>query len=159
MSIIHRETQTIPAIRLQIHETLSKANASVKVNPFTQFIVYGNSINQYCTASTTCNIYRNDTSLSNNTNEILGAGTYFYTANISDSFNYTNWNDTSTLTISKATVSITSYNNGSTSDASYPRNSIINLTGTIDSLYNVNLSISLNFTGYGDSFPLDVVKK
>ena len=85
---------------------VNKKDANVKAYPTTQTITYGTSVNQYCTDNSdllNCNLYRNNTPISNNTIIVLGAGTYVYKANISDISNYTNYEDTQILTVNKAT--------------------------------------------------------
>ena len=96
------QNYTQSALLLPLNVT--KANANVQVSPASQNITYGTSITPYCTASgAACTLYRNDTVVSNNTQITLAAGVYTYKANISDSFNYTNWESgTSTITVAKA---------------------------------------------------------
>jgi hypothetical protein len=86
--------------------TINQKNASVKVYPITQTITYPQSVTEYCTVNSSlinCNIFRNGSQIVNGTNETLGAGVYSYLANISDTSNYTNTQDSSTLTINRAT--------------------------------------------------------
>jgi len=88
--------------------TINQKNASVKVYPITQTITYPQSVIEYCTVNSSlinCNIFRNGSQIVNGTNETLGAGVYSYLANISDTSNYTNTQDSSTLTIDRATSS------------------------------------------------------
>jgi hypothetical protein len=89
---------------------VSKTNADVIISPSTQSITYGTSVLQYCSSKsgTTCKLYRNsvDITSQNNTNIVLAAATYNYVANISDTSNYTNAQNSSTLTVNRATPSL-----------------------------------------------------
>lgn len=79
-----------------------KKDAEVHVFPSTQIQTYPYSILQYCIDNSEfleCRIFRNGEGVPNNTQIVLGASVYYYEANISDTSNYTNWKDTSVLTI------------------------------------------------------------
>jgi hypothetical protein len=85
--------------------TVNPKNANVKVYPTNQTYTYPYTATQYCTDDSTllnCNIYRNETPILNNTQYSPAAGVYVYKANISDTVNYTNYQDTENLTINKA---------------------------------------------------------
>lgn len=84
--------------------TITKFNANVQVYPATQSYAYGNITLQYCSKSSSlnCSLWRNGTSVTNGTSSLFAAGVYSFFSNISDSVNYTNWNDTETLTITQA---------------------------------------------------------
>jgi len=135
--------------------TINKKNANIQVYPATQSIIYETSVNQYYTNNTALQvvkIYRNDTEINNNTNIILGVGVYTYKANITDQSNYTSYEDNETLTVTQKTPTMFLLLNNSASDTSYGENSPINITGTIDTIYDVTLYLNLNKTGFGDSF-------
>jgi hypothetical protein len=88
---------------------VDKKNANVQVYPATQTIVYGNSVSQYCTDESNlldCKLYRDEILIANNTNEVLGIGTYNYLANISDTINYTSYQTTSILTVVNCTSDV-----------------------------------------------------
>lgn len=108
------ETQNYMSASSTQDYLVNPKNANVKVYPITQSIANGTSVNQYCTDDSTllnCNIYRNDTQITNNTQYTPAIGVYIYKANITDTFNYTNYQDTSTLTVKDMTppkITITS---------------------------------------------------
>jgi len=89
---------------------VSRTNADVIISPYTQSITYGTSVLQYCSSknATVCNLFRNSVNITsqNNTNIVLAAATYNYVANISDTSNYTNAQNSSTLTVNRATPSL-----------------------------------------------------
>jgi len=85
---------------------VNKKNANVHVYPVTQVQTYPYTATQYCTDDSSllnCKIYRNDVEITNNTQYQGAAGTYTYKANITDTVNYTNYEDIETLTVNKAT--------------------------------------------------------
>ncbi|HDI02595.1 MAG TPA: hypothetical protein ENF95_00495, partial [Candidatus Aenigmarchaeota archaeon] len=84
---------------------INPKNARVRVYPQTQTIPYGQSVTQFClddSALLDCSLYRNGSLIQNNTQVTLPAGVYTYSANISDSQNYTNYENFSILTVEKA---------------------------------------------------------
>ena len=98
---------------------ITPKNANVEVFPTTQTISYGESTVQYCSDSSSlwdCSIWRNGTPISNGTAEVLGVGTYIFVANISDTQNYTNYENSSTLNVEKTV----SHGSLSGSDVIYP---------------------------------------
>lgn len=85
---------------------VNKRNSNVGIYPTTMPITYNASITQYCTDNSSfyqCQLWRNDTLLSNNSNIVLGVGAYVYVSNITDIVNYTNYQTTSTLTVNQGT--------------------------------------------------------
>lgn len=126
-------------------------NANVQVYPTTQSVTYPTEVTQYCTDSSSlldCSIFRNDSSISNNTAITLGASVYTYKANITDQINYTNYEDIETLTVNPASATLTLYLNGSSSNITVERNWAVNITavdnnaeGTIY-LYNNSVLIT-----------------
>lgn len=138
------------------YRTVNQQNANVQVFPSTQSQSYPYTASQYCTSDYgSCNIYRNGIAISNNTNYIGAVGTYNYVANITDTYNYTNYQASSTLSITQASATIYLYLNGSASNTTIPNNTVVNLTAvssSIDSIYIYSLGTNV---GAGTS-PLTV---
>lgn len=108
------------------------------------------SITDYITQNTSCRNYTT-------TKTDLPAGTYTLKWFANDSYNV--WaNISDSYTINKGTPTITALINGSTSDVGYPQYTIFNLTGMINTNYNVNITLSLNATGYGNNYKWAVDK-
>jgi hypothetical protein len=113
---------------------------------------YGTPINASCTCTNTegtTKLYRNDTEVTNNAGIVLGAGTYNYVCNVSQTTNYTSAENTSSFTISKAPTSITLYLNGtewtSLQATNYPN--VTNVTATIN-VSALQSSVGLERNGY-----------
>ena len=87
---------------------VTPVSAAVLAFPVTQTINYTQSVNEYCYSNASaCSIYRNNTLISNNSNEVLGVGYYQFKANLSDTQNYTNTISTiENLTVNKASPSL-----------------------------------------------------
>lgn len=86
--------------------TIEPKNANVRVFPNETTIEYGTPIQQYCLDDSkwyNCTIERNGQVIENGTTETLPIGTYFYYAYIPDNQNYTNYEDSITVEIVKAT--------------------------------------------------------
>jgi hypothetical protein len=114
--------------------TITQKNANVNVYPVTQSITYGNSVTQYCTDTSTllnCVIYRNGTAITNNTAYLPAVGAYAYKANVSDAVNYTNYQDTETLTVTPIQLTVDLYLNGTKNADKVYSYSATNATGTI----------------------------
>ncbi len=103
-------------------------------------------------------LYRNDTTLGTSEmqtpNETirLGGGLYNYTLEYLSTENYSSMNIEYWVTINKANILVTVYLNGFASDTSQPSGDSVNMTGTINTSYNVELNLSFNYTGFGDNF-------
>jgi PGF-pre-PGF domain-containing protein len=120
--------------------TVEKKNARIQVYPLTQNLTYPASVLQYCTDESSlldCNIYRNDSLISNYTEVTLAAGVYVYKANITDTMNYTNYEVTQILTINKGILVGTI----SAPAVTYPTPLFVNSTesniGDSDVVYNI----------------------
>lgn len=85
-----------------------------------------------CPTQLTCNLFRNNTSVSNPDTTTLGAGTYNYTYNTTGNTNYSSTTVSSTLTVNQATPTLTYLANGGTSNLSliYPQQ--VNISATSD---------------------------
>jgi len=132
---------------LDNYYTINKKDANVVINPSTQTINYGSSVNQYCLDDSSfydCSIYRNESSVSNNTVVTLGVGVYNYVANITDTYNYTNYQATSTLTVDKATPPLKLEFNGTEGNSTIGYNSVyLNVTGSCNITDNQDLTFNL----------------
>lgn len=129
---------------------VSAKNAIVQVNPTTQSVPYRTSVNQYCLDSSsfyTCQFWRNNSLMSNNSNILLGVGAYIYVANITDTSNYTNYQATSTLTIAAANPPINiTFNTSDTVTQGTPVMVTCNYSLEVSpTLYNDTSSIANNF--------------
>jgi Zn-dependent metalloprotease len=94
--------------------TVNKKNANVRAYPTTQTLTYPVTVMQYCMDDSNfyvCIIYRNDSLMTNGTQYSPAAGVYSYTANITDTMNYTNYQATSTLVINPIVVTVNLYLN------------------------------------------------
>jgi len=134
--------------------TVNKAPLQLIVSPQTSTIIYGISTPQYCWTNITgvnCNIYRNSSLITNNTAEILRVDVYNITANITDTANYTIFQNSSLYTVSKAATKTILLLNGTDSDQSYNQNNMINITGTIN-ITGFTVNLDLNETGYGTNY-------
>jgi hypothetical protein len=110
----------------------------------TSSIVYGTALNVTCTCTNpegTANLYRDNSNVSgteNNTGIILGAATYSYVCNVTQTTNYTNASNSSTFTITAASTSITLYLNGTSwslpSTKVYPNATNVNATINVSAL-------------------------
>jgi len=134
--------------------TVNKKNANVQVYPVTQTVTYPTTQTQYCTDDATltnCQIYRNDSSITNNTAYSPAVGVYVYKANITDQTNYTGYSDTETLTVNKGAAETYLYLNGTSSDRTYPQYSEANLTGVVN-ISTLTVYLDMNATGWGNNF-------
>jgi len=109
---------------------------------------YGTETTATCSADNgSPNLFRNDSSVSNPDVQTLGAGTYNYTCNISESTNYLANSTSQLLTISKATTGLTL----DVTNVTYPVNGIINAsesnTGDGDLTYNLYINGVLETSG------------
>lgn len=84
---------------------------------------YSTGILVYTNCTTDFMLYRNATQITNGSSEYLGVGTYNFTVTRNDSSNYTNYFNSSTFIINKATPVLTFLANGGTSNLtlSYPQ--------------------------------------
>jgi len=129
--------------------TVTKKSANNLAHPATQTIAYGDSVLQYYTTQATIavpKLYRNHVEITNGTSVVLGAGTYTYTANQTDTANYTLTSDTETLTVNQAPTSIITLFNGTAGDRTYNNNTIANITAVLNTSGTVNLNT--NMTGW-----------
>jgi len=134
--------------------TINPKNANVQVYPVTQTVSYPTTQTQYCTDDSTlidCLIYRNDASITNNTNYSPAVGVYVYKANITDQTNYTGYTDSETLTVNKGTTETYLYLNGTSSDRTYPQYFEANLTGVVN-VSTLTVYLDMNATGWGNNF-------
>ena len=119
--------------------TISKKNANVRVYPATQTINYSQPVNQYCVDDAElvdCAIFRDGQLMTNNSQIILEAGTYNYTANITDVANHTNYQNTTILTVTVTNTTTGTYTNNSVSTTA-------DTTETINATTSSNTTISL----------------
>jgi hypothetical protein len=131
---------------------INKKNVNVQVYPTTQTKTYPDTtVTQYCTDDSSlldCSIYRNGTSITNNTQYSPGVGVYVYKANITDIANYTNYEDTETLTVNPTSATLTLYLNSSSSNITVERNWAVNITAVANNaqgtiyLYNNSVLIT-----------------
>jgi hypothetical protein len=129
------ETQNYTSSFSAITYTVSKKSANVKVYPATQMATYPYTVSQYCTDDSSffdCQVYRNDTAIENNTQYSPAAGNYLYKANISDTKNYTNFEDIQTLYINKGIASVNLYLNGTQDNKTYTYEDYANITSTLN---------------------------
>lgn len=85
-----------------VNYVINQAPLEFIISPQTQTIFYSTSVRQYCSnniTSVSCGLYRNSSLITNDTNVVLDAGDYNYTANITDTQNYTVWQNSSLLTV------------------------------------------------------------
>jgi len=119
--------------------TVNPKNANVQVYPVTQNPFYPVTVTQYCTDNATlinCSIFRNDASISNNTDYSPGVGTYTYKANLTDQVNCTSYEDTETLTvqINQSTSSFMNLTlNGTETNQTYTYPTVVNASAWNDS--------------------------
>jgi len=132
--------------------TIDKGNANVVVYPGNQSIKYGTSISQYCVDNVSdldCKIYRNDSEIINNTNEVLLVGIYGYKANITNTVNYTNYQSISTLTVANCT------SDADCDDSIECTNDICNNPGTVNSYCSHSNKPSGTLCGLARDCPTD----
>lgn len=107
------ETQNYTGDATTVMYIVNQLDIGVSVFPTTQSMTYEDAnLEQYCTDSATfynCSIFRNDTSITNGTSLRLGADSYEYIANITDTANYTNWRDSENLTINQKDANVSVY--------------------------------------------------
>lgn len=127
---------------------VNKKNANIKVHPTSLITTYPISVTQYCTSDSMliCYLYRNNTLIENNTQYSPTAGYYIYKANISDSQNYTNFEDIQTLTVNKGVSEIRLYLNNTEGNKTYTYEDYANITSTLN-ISGKTFYIISNFTG------------
>lgn len=120
----------------------------------TTYGIATNTTGYNCPSQLTCNLYRDDGSVSNPEEILLGAGNYNYTYNTTGNQNYTSNSTSNILTISKSSaITITLLLNDSDSDISVNRTEIVNLTAYASGYsYDITVYLDMNATGYGDDF-------
>ncbi len=89
----------------------STSNCQVLFNE-TSILDYGNSFRVYTDCDPTFTLYRNGTTISNNSIQSLGADAYNFTVQRTDTVNYTNIYDEETFIITKATGIVYAYIDG-----------------------------------------------
>jgi len=91
--------------------TINKKDANTQVSPSDQTMTYPvSTVLQYCADNSNfhdCKLYKNNTDITseNNTNIKLPAGAWGFKANITDQTNYTNYQASSTVIVSRASSS------------------------------------------------------
>jgi hypothetical protein len=143
------ETQNYTSASASAIYIVNKKNANVQVYPLTQTLTYPVTVLQYCTDDSLfmdCSLYRNETLISNNTEYSPAAGVYVYKANITDTANYTNYEDVEILTVNKAASSVRLFLNGTEGNRSYTYEDYANITATLNISGKV-FYVEANFTG------------
>ncbi|MCK5624259.1 hypothetical protein KAI04_00265 [Candidatus Pacearchaeota archaeon] len=92
----------------------------------TSSLEYGNSFRVYTDCDSTFTLYKNGTTIDNNSEQNLGADAYNFTVQRADATNYTNYYDEAQFIISQATPVMTYYLN------SVQNNISLNYPGTIN---------------------------
>jgi len=118
-------------------------------------IVVGGTESNSGDGGCTYKLYRNDIEVTNPETITLAAYKYNYTYNVTSCQNYTTNEIWSFLNISQATPICNLYLNGSTDDQTYNSNQIVNLTGHVNTSYDVTIYLDMNATGYGNEFTSD----
>jgi len=143
------ETQNYTSASDSAIYTVNRKNANVQVYPVTQATTYPVTVLQYCIDDSSlmdCSLYRNDSLISNNTEYSPAAGVYIYKANITDTANYTNYEDIETVTVNKAASDVRLFLNGTEADKTYTYEDYANITATLNISGKV-FYIETNFSG------------
>ena len=116
--------------------------------------IYPTATNVSCSVSSynnevICGLYRNDSSVGNPDEQLMGAGYYEYTANTSETSNYTSnsTGDVQILTVQKnPTSSISLFLNGSQNNFNLNYNTYLNMTAVLNTPASGNIEIWTNYS-------------